>query len=270
MSAPQDCDRFQDILDRGPQEEWTAKDHRWVDEHAQACQLCAQVLKMRRLYPDPPTNEGEDNVPADRLAEIWPRVEQALPAPPDVSGRQRSRSWFAGILRPALAGLAVVLVLTNTMMFAQMQKVLHREEGLRAALDQQETRLLSMQTELDARGAEASFAASEAGSEATARWSSFLGSRADLTVGELRQVLGRLPAQTVILSPRSAQTLRLDLGSGFNPRPVLAAAALSWEDGLQAGELLAVIDVLKLEDQLELSAIQSFVTSRQLPSRTAL
>lgn len=270
MSAERDCDRFQDILDWGPEDEWTEQDRRWIGEHAGACRLCAQVLKMKRSLPDPAANELEEDVPADRLAEIWPRVERDLPALSNTAARLRPRSWFAGILRPALAGLAVILVLTNVMMFAQTQKVLQREESLRAALGRQEARLLSLQAELNDREIGVALSASEAGAEVTPRWFSFLGTREDLTVGELRQALGRLPAHTVILSPRSAQALRFDLGSGFNPRPALVAAALSWEDGLQAGELLAMIEVLKLEDQLELSAIPSFVTSRQVRSRTAL
>ena len=247
-----DCERYQDILDRLFEGSASDEDVRRLRGHADRCPDCAALLELHRELHGPTLTELEAAVP-DRLVDgMWPRVELELMKD---DWREAGRAGRAPVWRWVVAAQAAAIVLLAAgalYLFDELESVKNRDASLTSWMASQQNQL----TELQGRTSTypERIAAQNAGSIRERR----LDSAGDVTVGEATRYLRRLPADTRVLDARGARRLVSSL-AGELPQSVPGAhpeqlAGIELKDGLQAGEALALLAALELDPSSRLPA----------------
>ena len=245
-----DCDRYQDILDRLFEGSASEEDLRGLRAHADSCPDCAALLEIHRRLHGKPLAELEAAVP-DRLVEgMWPRVEPEIMKREwrETSRPRRSPVWSWVV---AAQAAAIVLLAGGALyLFGELQSIKTREVKLTDWMSSQQYQL----TELKGRVSYTPGGV-EVGTTGTIP-ERRLESAADANVGEVTRYLRSLPDNTQVLDAHDARRLLSNLAGDFpsvgSGTRTEALPAIDLRDGLQAGEALELLSALDLDPSLRL------------------
>jgi hypothetical protein len=247
-----DCERYQDTLDRLFEGAVPEEDVRRLRGHAESCPDCSALLEIHRRLRGAPLAELQAAVP-DRLVEgMWPRVELELLKD---DWRRASRPRRSPVWRWVVAAQAAAIVLLAAgavYLQGELNSLKNRDANLNDWMALQQTQL----TELRERTSGPSHGV-EVGTAGSIR-DRRLQRAGEVTVGDVSQYLRRLPANTRVLDARDARRLLSDLvtevpqaGGGIRPGGL---PAVDLADGLQAGEALELLTALDLDPASRLPA----------------
>ena len=252
MITNDDCERYQDALDRLFEGAASEDDVRRLRGHAASCPDCETLLDIHRHLHGAPQAELESSVP-DRLVEgMWPRVELELLKDDWRQTHRHGRSpvwrWVAAVQAAAIVLLAVGALYLH----GELESVKTREAGLTDWMASQQQRLSELEDRAPSSPDRFEVHASE-----TIRQRR-LESAGDVTVGEVTRYLQRLPAHTQVLDARGARRLLVRLAgelpaadAGMRPDEL---PGITLRDGLQAGEALRLIAAFDLDPSSRLPA----------------
>jgi hypothetical protein len=240
-----DCTVFEDQLDslvRGALPEAGVVQ---LQGHASVCADCAALLHMQEHLVTPSLAELEASVPDAYVASMWYQVQGALDAPR--AGVRRR----VGRVMPLLAAATVALLFANGLALRALFRAESQAQDLAGQVLDQQRRLVALQVAEASglRGARAGLGARGGALRA-------LEERTDLTVADLRELLGSLPADTPIIGAARARQLT---------RSRLVPAA--WRDAMTrldtgvevtAGALLTVLDDLDISGDVPVPAARLF------------
>ncbi|NIR44676.1 MAG: hypothetical protein GWN99_10255 [Gemmatimonadetes bacterium] len=237
MKKSIDCEVFEDQLE-------TLKTGTLLDDgieqlqrHAASCPDCAMLLRMHEQLEPESLKELERSVPDEYVDSMWSRVRAEIATRESTRGRI-GRGWTASRwLVPTLAAASIALLVSTAFLLGELSRVRASERALAREVAEHDRRLADL--ELTSSEGSAALAG------LTGRtWERQLARRESVSMGELREMLGRVPPETTILGPT-----RLDLGE------LPTWVALGWrdaldeidgEDGVQAGELLRALEKVDL------------------------
>jgi hypothetical protein len=237
-----DCEVFQDQLD-GLLEGTLAEDVvGQLRRHASSCPDCRALLDLEERLAASSRAGLEAVVPEEYVTTMWGRVRADIAS----QGARRGSRWgvrpVSGWLVPGLAAAALLLLLVTGLLARELKRLQAREQVLAQQVADHERWL----TELDTRTREDPIArtAALAGSQV---WGRLLSRRESVSVAELEALLASLPSRATVLSLEEWQGLERAVPLGMRSVWAGAASAVESEDGVQAAELLALLDALDLE-----------------------
>ncbi len=251
MKDVTNCERFAELVDQLEDPRLGAAELARVTAHAESCAACAALLRIREHFAEPDLETIEAAVPEKLVSEMWPRVAEATQRTgtgpiPLASPRKR---W--GAIR-WLAAAAVVLIIGLTgggaYLWGRNVELTQRERQLSERLDQQERHIESM-VEI----ATASVARSHRDTPLLRLGGPFAGDE-QISTGELRDRLAELPPDTRIMNSGELRTLGARLPRLRASAVGRSIAEYTASGGLQAGELLSLIDALDLDPSTRISA----------------
>ncbi len=257
MTKNNDCEVFQDRLDALSGGKLPDKAVEQLRDHARGCVECAMLLEMHEHLASPPLADLEDAVPDELVASVWPRVEAAIAT--RASARLRgSRGWHGWAwLVPALAAATLVLFVGSGLLFRELVRLRQREEVLVQRVAEQERWL----AELELRTASDPVART-AGLAGRAAWERALARRTSVSVAELAAMLRSLPATATILGAAQAEEAAGSLPSWLATAWRGPLAELDSEDGIQARELLRLLERLDVDPERRVSTARLLALSR--------
>lgn len=254
MNRGSECEVFGRRLDELVDGTLTKVEADELRRHAEACPECRAQLAVREHLAGLSRRDLVASVPAELADSVWPAVKARIGSrgPRSVAHRPRAAGWLV----PILAAASFALLVGCGYLLVEVGRLRERGESLARQVEQQERWLDA----LDARegaGARARTAALGAGST----WERLLARRSRISVGELREMLAAAPPELTVIDASRARELRRELPLGSDIGPALAGDLLDTDDGLQAGELL------RLLDELEVDPAWSVAVSRILGER---
>lgn len=255
MNRPTDCEAFHEQLDALVDGRLPDDGLEQLRRHAASCADCAMQLRIHEHLASPSLREVEAMVP-DELAEtVLPRVQREVAM--QSGGPHARRSTWPGRLVPALAAATLLLCVGSGALFWEMGQLRDRETELVRQVTEQGRRL----AQLDARTSmdPVARAANVAGRSS---WEWALARRRTVTLAELVELLKSAPASTTIFSSTEAAAFTEALPMGMASLMAEALAALDTNDGIQIGEVLDVIDGLKLDVERRISTSRLLAVSR--------
>jgi hypothetical protein len=228
-------------------------------EHAAACRDCAALIEIEEHLASPPLEELEAAVPAEWAAGMWGSVRSEI-AVRESRRRREWGGWRAPRWAVPAAAAAMLALLGGAGFLARELAVLRqRERMLVLELEQQRQWL----AELDVRTAAAA-AARGAGPTTAAGWERLLARREPVSGSEVKALLAGLPADATLLSAvevhRVLRRIPYVRIAGWDEALREAGA----EDGLQAGELLRLVDTLGIDLERGVSVARLRVIAREL------
>lgn len=238
MDKPVDCRIFTDQLDALTRGRLPDEGMRQLRLHADSCPRCGLQLKVQEhlLEPSSHTLESlEARVPEEMVTGMWTAVRADLGSRRGARPRFRDRHpWLV----PALAAATVALLFSTVFLFWQTNQLRTRAATLAQQVDDQ--RHWMAQLETDASDPVARTAALAGRSS----WSRALSRQEEITLGSLRELLARAPADRVILT-RSQVDAVLRSRIPLSP-PILreALARTGGSEDVTAGALLVALDGL--------------------------
>lgn len=244
-----ECQTFHDRLDDLVSGALPHEGQRQLRAHAERCPTCAMALQVREHLATLSAEKAEAAVPDDWVRSMWPRLQERFRVR---STRPRPMGWRRRELAgPVAVAAAVVLLLGVGFLSHKVRALQLRADVLVQQLEQRERWL----AELDS-SPNASARARTAALAASADWERLLVRRERVTVAEVEAALGQLPPGTTIL--RAAQLRRLARRVTYGSAGELEAGlrSVDVEDGLQAEELLTLLE------EWDLDPARSVATSR--------
>jgi len=245
-----ECEQYQDTLDRLFEGTASETDVRHLRGHADSCPDCAVLLKMHRHIQGTSLAELEAAVPDDVVSGMWPEVEKEISQEDWREAGRRGRSSVWRWVAAAQAAAIVVLAAGAIYLFGELESLKGRETDLAGRVSSQQAYLSELDRRTSAGPARAE------GLTAGIDWERRLGAGGDVTVAEVTRYLRRLPANTQVLDARGARRLLSGLPSGLPGSGRGARTGdqrgINASDGLQAGEALALIDALELDPSYRL------------------
>jgi hypothetical protein len=255
-----DCERYQDALDRLFEGAASEDDERRLREHAAGCPDCAVLLELHRELRGASLAELEEAVPAAMVDGMWSRLDAELsPASRRevVGGRRVIWRWVAAAQAAAIVLLAAGVVY----LFDELNTMKNREADLSGRISTQQQYL----SELDRRTPPAR--RDDGTWAAGAYWERKLGGTDEVSIAQIAKYLSRLPADFPVLDARGTRRLLSGLSAGLpgaarGSRPE-GLEGLQTGDGLKAGEALKLIEELDLDPSYRLptSRIMSLTKS---------
>jgi len=237
-----DCDVFQDQLDALQRRALPDDGLQQLQLHARSCPDCGMLLKLHEHLLAYPLGDLEAAVPDELVASVWPRV-QADVATHESTRLRESRGWQGwGWLVPAMAAATLLLFIASGFLFKELRQVRQREGVLVQQIAEQERWL----AELDLRSAP-SAAARTAALAGSRSWQRMLSRMESVSVSDLNALVEGLPARTTILTAAEAERLvgRVPYLRSGAWKAALAETRI--EDGIQAGELLRLLESLDVD-----------------------
>jgi hypothetical protein len=200
------------------------------------------LQRMRELLEVPSPEELEAAVPDRVAAGMWSAVR------PLVAGRRRNRharTWLV----PALAAASVALALLAGGLAVERATILGRQAALEDRVARQESRLATLET--TARAERPSAIALVAAPD----WARDLARRDTVTLGQVLELLARVPGQTTLLDASELAAIGAGRAGSFAGRGAWSelTTTLDLADGLQAGELLEALRELDFGDGTAIS-----------------
>lgn len=244
MNRSRDCELFAEQLDElvgGALTEAEAAERR---RHATACADCGMLLAVREHLVETSQGELEARVPDELADSVWPSVQARVARRrPGAMRSPPRRGWLV----PALAAASLTLLVGCGYLLMEVGRLRERSDALVRRVEQQERWLTELNTGPDL-GPRARTAALAGG----AGWQRMLARRDRISVAELRELLEAVPAELTVLDAGRLRGLRRELpfGTGI---PAATRDLLDPEDGLQAGELLRLLDALNLDSSWSLA-----------------
>lgn len=246
------CEPYQDVLDRLFEGTASESDRRRLREHAHGCPDCHALLDLHRHVRGRPLSELETEVPAEAVDGMWTRVDAEMSrgvrkAPP-VPGAASVWRWVAA----AQAAAIVVLAAGAIYLFGELNTMKGREMDLADRVASQQRYLAELDRRTSARASDGGW--QTAGTD----WTRRLGGEGDVSIAEITRYLRRLPVNAPVLDAAGARRLL----SGFPaalpaddfPSPDGELRGVDPNDGLDAGEALALIEALDLDPTYRLPA----------------
>jgi len=244
-----DCDVFHDQLDALNEGSLSEEGVEQLRLHAESCSECGMSLRVNE-HLAPTLADLEVAVPDELAASVWPGVEAELAVrrSKNSGGRlvRRGRTWLA----PSMAAATLLLGVATGLLFKELTRVQARERALAQTVAVQQRWL----AELDQRTS--SNASALAAGLAGPGWARALPRREQMTVAELNELLGRLPARTTVLSTAQAEILMGAILLWTPPGWESAISEIEIGDGVRAGELVEILETLDVDPSL------TFRTSR--------
>lgn len=242
MKRNVDCEVFQDQLDDllkgGLAEDIVVL----LRRHAGSCPDCAALLQLQERVSASSRADLEAAVPDDYVTTMWDRVRA------DIASQGAKRRWRVGSLPvsrwlvPGLAAASLFLLLVTGLLLGELRRLQAREQVLAQRVADHERWL----TELDTRTKTDPVirTAELAGRQA---WERLLARRESVSVGELEALLAGLPSRATVLSLEEWQAL--EAAAPFRMSFVWgdATSTIEADDGVQASELLALLNALDFE-----------------------
>ncbi|UCC71092.1 MAG: zf-HC2 domain-containing protein [Gemmatimonadota bacterium] len=242
MTKNVDCEVFQDQLDALKAGALPEDGLAQLQAHAGSCPECATLLEVHEHLTSPALSDLEAAVPDELLASIWPRLQAEIATASSARLRE-SRGWQGwGWLVPAMAAATLLLFLGSGLLFQEVRQLRQREDALVAQLAEQERWL----AELDFRTSSDPVART-AGLAGRATWERALSRRRSVSVSELRNMLRSVPAAATVFDASELESLQRNIPFWMSSAARKAAAEIRPGDGVQAGELLRLLDTLDVD-----------------------
>jgi hypothetical protein len=243
-----DCDVFQDQLDALQAGALPEEGKEQLRLHAESCEDCAMLLRLHEHLAAPPLSDLEDAVPDELVASVWPRVRAEI-ATGNSARLRGSRGWHAwGWLVPAMAAATLFLLIGSGLMYQELRELRRREIALMQQIADQQRWL----AELDLRTATDPVART-AGLAGRATWERALARRESVSVAELARLLASLPAASTIFDASELEALYRRVPFWMSGTLRDAAAEVRTGDGLQAGELMELLEALGIDSTRRIS-----------------
>ena len=244
MNRGRDCELFADRLDElvgGTLPEAEAAELR---RHADACADCATQLAVRRHLARLSRDELEATVPQELVDSVWPAVRARIaaggPSGAPIRHRRPAPAWTRWVA-PGLAAACFALVVACGYLLSEVGGLRERSAALTLRVERQERWLAQLDADVDA-GPRARTAALAG----TRGWERVLARRDRITVAELRELLAAAPPGLTVIDARRVRELRSELP--FGPAlPAVEQGLVRTDDGLQAGELLRLLESLEVD-----------------------
>jgi hypothetical protein len=240
-----ECERYQDTLDRLFEGTASEEDERRLRGHTRTCPDCAVLLDLHRRLRGPSLAELEAAVPEELVSGMWRQVDADVSRQEWREAGRRGRSSIWRWVAAAQAAAVVILAAGAVYLFGEVETLKGREADLAERMSSQQQSL----SELDQRTATGPRRSRNY--TASADWERRLDATGDVTVAEVTQYLRRLPADSPVLNARETRRLLSSLPAGLPGAPSAAylgdLSGITAGDGLQAGEALALIDALDLD-----------------------
>jgi hypothetical protein len=206
-----------------------------MESHAGACPDCAVLLEMHAHLRLPQGVELESQVPEHMVAGMWAWVSTHVRERPSRRG-----SVFARFLVPALAAATLLLVLGNALLLRELRGAQQRVAVLESREQPAPSRLATAASQALRGGA-------------SVRWAKgHLADRERISLAEVHVLLQELPPEQQLLSRRDAVRLLQGLGPWRSYLPAETLEEIDIEDGLQAAEMVRIIEALPLDAETEL------------------
>lgn len=258
MSQKVECARFRDSLDDFVDGRIPIEDEERLRRHAQICAACAMQLRVKEHLAEPGRRDLERAVPDGVVESMWPSLESQISAGRRVPRRETGvRRW----LIPALAAASLLFILGNGYLLMEVGRLREQSATLASEVQRQERRLAELRTR--------SLAAPRARTAALSgrTWQRVLAGREQMTVAELRDLLTAIPSSATLIGPDRAA----DLAGGFLVTPELAGGipfrSVNIDDGIQAGELLGLLDSLEMGEGRSFPVARALEAYRLVPPR---
>lgn len=247
MTRNPDCDVFQDQLDALQAGTLPEEGVEQLRLHADSCADCAMLLRVHEHLAAPPFGDLEAAVPDELVASVWPRVRAEI-ATGESARLRESRGWQGwSWLAPAMAAATLLLFIGSGLMYREVRELRQREGALVQQVAEQQRWL----AELDLRTSSDPVART-AGLAGQATWERALVRRRSVSVAELARMLGSLPATTTIFDASDTEALYGNLPFWL-ATAVRNAAEVRTADGLQAGELVQLVEALGVDSSRRIS-----------------
>ena len=248
MTRNPDCEVFQDQLDALQAGALPEEGKEQLRLHAESCEDCAMLLRLHEYLTLPPLDDLEAAVPDELVASVWPRVRAEIATGRSAQLRE-SRGWQGwGWLVPAMAAATLFLLIGSGLMYEELRELRRRETALMQQVAEQQRWL----AELDLRTASDPVART-AGLAGRATWERALARRESVSVGELARLLSGLPSATTIFDASELEALYRRVPFWMSAALRDAAAEVRTGDGLQAGELIRLLEALGVDSTRRIS-----------------
>jgi hypothetical protein len=199
----------------------------------------------------------EATVPDELLGSVWPRVQAGIAArdPARRSDPMRWQGWNR--LVPVLAAATLLLLVGSGLLYREVRQLHQREMDLVQRIVRQDRRLaeLDIRTSMDPVARAARLAG-------RAVWERALERHNSLSVSELEAMLRNAPTNATLFTASELEVVA-------NSIPVWSATALETalstiesDDGIQAGELLRLIEALDINPEKRISTSRILAISR--------
>lgn len=243
-----DCEVFQDQLDRLVKGTLAEDMVAQLRRHADSCADCAALLDLQRRLSVSSRADLEAAVPDEYVTTMWDRVRADIASQGARRGSRGGGRPASRWLVPGLAAASVLLLLVTGLLVRELKRLQAREQVLAQQVADHERWL----TELDTRtrGGPIARTAALAGSQV---WERLLSRRESVSVAELEALLASLPARALVLSVDEWQGLEGTVPFGMRSVWAGATSVVESEDGVQAAELLGLLNALDLEPDRRVS-----------------
>lgn len=237
-----DCTDFREQLEALLRGRLTEEAAARLRRHADSCPDCAMLLQLQQHVAASGQEELEAAVPEEYVTTMWGRVQADI-AVQGVSRVPRSRGWHASRwLVPALAAASLFFLVASGLMLGELKRLRARETALVQRLAENERRLgdLDLRVMTDPVARTASLAG-------TRTWVRLLERRRSISVAELEALIAGLPVETTVVDASEWWALETSIPVWMSSVWKSATETLRAEDGVQAGELAALLAVLDLD-----------------------
>lgn len=242
MKQSIDCMGFQEQLEALQQGKLTEEAAARLRRHADSCPDCAMLLQLQQHVARPGREELEAAVPDQYVTTMWERVRADI----TVRGaprKQGSRGWRASRwLVPVLAAASLFFLVISGLMLGELKRVRAREATLVQRIANHEPRL----AELDLR-VRTDPVARTANLAGTRTWVRLLERRRSISVAELEALVAGLPVKTTVVGASEWRTLETSIPVWMSSVWSAATESIRADDGVQAGELTALLAALDLD-----------------------
>lgn len=256
MKKNVDCEVFQDQLDSLKEDVLSEDAMAQLQLHAEACPECAALLRMHDHLTVASMEDLEAAVPDVFVASMWDRVQADI-ATQTAPGRRFGGWHRSRWLVPALAAASVLLLVSTGFLLGELGRLRGREQVLVQRVVEHERRLadLELTTASGAATRAAGFASRRVLERALSR-------RESVSIGELGEVLERLPAGTTVVSAAGMEALVGKLSFRASAAWRAVREDISIEDGVHAGELLRVLEALDLDPDTQIPTARLLAVAR--------
>jgi hypothetical protein len=240
MKINNECESFQDRLDRlggGPP---AGEDMRELERHAAGCPECAMILEAYLHLAGPSNEELEAQVPETITGTMWPRVAEKTIDRNMITGSRWNS--LLRVLVPTLAAAVVLLVFGLGLTLGELRHLRGVEERMATEIERRDDTITALR--LGGGEAPGLFASERFRALALSR---FFAGRKTYRIGDLVALLEQLPPDTRLLSSREVETLAGGGGMfGYSPYNE-GLRRVDYSNGLDAGEAIMLIEALGID-----------------------
>ena len=257
MKKNVDCEVFQDQLDTLKQGVLAADGAEQLRLHAEACPDCAMLLRMHEHLASASLEQLEAAVPDVWVGSMWGQVEAEIATRESRRGGRLGGWQGSGWLVPAMAAASVLLFISTGFLLGERARLRDREGALARLVAEHETRL----AELEVRTSSGAIARAT-GFAGRRAWEHKLSRRESVSVAELGDMLGSLPSGVTLVDASGVEALLNSVPFWTTATWRAALDQIRAEDGVQAGELLRVLDALDVDPEMSIPTARILALSR--------